>query len=200
MIKKSTGTKVPVLKPVKTTVSGMKDTAERARRPRRRIWSIGHWRGHSRAHGPKPPTFVAHGVVVHGPDSNSNFARCVLRIRPSHWRPRISLKALLSHMSSTAGTAKLRAVALDRCRPALARAVDPPKQARLPCSVLWADCPGHGLLTDLRCWPRRAQPRPCLGPHGAGGHRPAAATQGDAGQHRALLCEYPRGLRCFSGQ
>ena len=112
--KKSTGTKVPVLKPVKTTVSGMKDTAERARRPRRRIWSIGHWRGHSRAHGPKPPTFVAHGVVVHGPDSDSNFARCVLRIRPSHWRPRTPRKALLSHISSTVGTAKLRAVALDR--------------------------------------------------------------------------------------
>jgi hypothetical protein len=152
------------------------------------------------AREPKPPTFVAHGMVVHGPDSGSNFARCVLRIRPSYWRPRMPRKALLSHVSSTAGTAKLRAVALDRRRPALALAVDPPKQARLPCSVLWVDCSGHGLLTNLRCWPRRAQPRPCFGPQGAGGHRPAAATQGDAGQHRALLCEYPRGLRCFSGQ
>ena len=176
------------------------DAIEPARRPRRRIWGTGHSRGHPRARGPTPPAFVVHGVVVHGPDSDSNFARCVLRIRPSHWRPRTLRTALLPHVSSTAGTAKLRVVALDRRRPALARAVDPPKQARLPCSVLWADCPGHGLLTNLCCWPRRVRPRPCLGPHGAGGHWPAAATQGDAGQHRALLCEHPCGLQCFSGQ
>ena len=113
-----------------------RDTGERARRPRRRIWGTGHWRGHPRARGPTPPTFVVHGVEIHGPDSDSNFARCVLHIRPSHWRPRTPRKVLLSHVSSTAGTAKFRAVALDRRRPALARAVDPPKQARLPCYVL----------------------------------------------------------------
>ena len=80
MIKKSTGTKVPVLKPVKTTVSGMKDTAERARRPRRRIWSTGHWRGHPRARGPKPPTFVAHGVVVHGARAGLQQQFCTVRL------------------------------------------------------------------------------------------------------------------------
>jgi hypothetical protein len=129
----------------------------------------GHWRGHPRARAPKPPLFVAHGVTVHGPDSGSNFAWCVLRIRPFHWRPRTPREAMLSHVLSTMGAAKLRAVALNRRRPALALAVDPPKQARLPGSVLWVDCPGHELLTNLRCWPRRAQPRPCSGPHGAGG-------------------------------
>ena len=50
------------------------------------------------------------GPYIHGPDSGSSFARCVLRIRPSHWRPRMpALPLALARSSrSTAGRGQLQ--------------------------------------------------------------------------------------------